>query len=157
MAGTNKAAEKAVQEPTEAKAEAKVYNLRSSNKYLTVSSLGVQFMAGKEMEEYLQTQSFNESRVEFLNQHLTKVTVNKDSFLLEFDLIGGAILTGKDFYLFVDNPRRDCQGSEGAFGCPGSVVHHCDLRKQSGKRHPLSAYLECGQNRENVLSSGCYL
>lgn len=59
----------------------------------------------KEMEEYLQTQSFNENRVEFLNQHLTKVTVNKDSFLLEFDLIGGAILTGKDFYLFVDNPR----------------------------------------------------
>ena len=59
----------------------------------------------KEMEEYLQTQSFNESRVDFLNQHLTKVTVNKDSFLLEFDLIGGAILTGKDFYLFVDNPR----------------------------------------------------
>lgn len=47
MAGTTKAAEKAVQEPTEAKAEAKVYNLRSSNKYLTVSSLGVQFMAGK--------------------------------------------------------------------------------------------------------------
>ena len=38
MAGTTKAAEKAVQEPTEAKAEAKVYNLRSSNKYLTVSS-----------------------------------------------------------------------------------------------------------------------
>lgn len=59
----------------------------------------------KEMEEYLQTQSFKESRVEFLNQHLTKITVNKDSFLLEFDLIGGAILTGKDFYLFVDNPR----------------------------------------------------
>ena len=63
----------------------------------------------KEMEEYLQTQSFNESRVEFLNQHLTKVTVNKDSFLLEFDLIGGAILTGKDFYLFVDNPRCNYQ------------------------------------------------
>lgn len=47
MAGTTKAAEKATQEPTEAKAEVKVYNLRSSNKYLTVSSLGVQFMAGK--------------------------------------------------------------------------------------------------------------
>lgn len=55
MAGTTKAAEKATQEPVqvteeakvEAKAEAKVYNLRSSNKYLTVSSLGVQFMAGK--------------------------------------------------------------------------------------------------------------
>lgn len=68
----------------------------------------------KEMEEYLQTQSFNENRVEFLNQHLTKVTVNKDSFLLEFDLIGGAILTGKDFYLFVDNPRA---GSEGIQCC----------------------------------------
>lgn len=68
----------------------------------------------KEMEEYLQTQSFNESRVEFLNQHLTKVTVNKDSFLLEFDLIGGAILTGKDFYLFVDNPRKEYEiNSEG--------------------------------------------
>lgn len=47
--------------------------------------------------------------MEFLNQHLTKVTVNKDYFLLEFDLIGGAILTGKDFYLFVDNPRRDAK------------------------------------------------
>lgn len=55
MAGTTKAAEKATQEPVqvteepkvEAKAEAKVYNLRSSNKYLTVSSLSVQFMAGK--------------------------------------------------------------------------------------------------------------
>lgn len=59
MAGTTKAAEKATQESVqvteepkveakaEAKAEAKVYNLRSSNKYLTVSSLGVQFMAGK--------------------------------------------------------------------------------------------------------------
>lgn len=55
MAGTTKAAEKAAQEPVQAteetkvgaKAEAKVYNLRSSNKYLTVSSLGVQFMAGK--------------------------------------------------------------------------------------------------------------
>ena len=68
----------------------------------------------KEMEEYLQTQSFNESRVEFLNQHLTKVTVNKDYFLLEFDLIGGAILTGKDFYLFVDNPRGDCKSGESA-------------------------------------------
>lgn len=67
----------------------------------------------KEMEEYLQTQSFNENRVEFLNQHLTKVTVNKDSFLLEFDLIGGAILTGKDFYLFVDNPRGNRQIRKG--------------------------------------------
>lgn len=54
MAGTTKAAEKAVQEPVEANVEAKeeakkekVYKLRSSNKYLTVSSLGVQFMAGK--------------------------------------------------------------------------------------------------------------
>ena len=50
MAGTTKAAEKATQEPVQAtetpKAEATVYNLRSSNKYLTVSSLGVQFMAG---------------------------------------------------------------------------------------------------------------
>lgn len=51
MAGTTKAAKKATQEPVQAtetpKAEATVYNLRSSNKYLTVSSLGVQFMAGK--------------------------------------------------------------------------------------------------------------
>ena len=58
MAGTTKAAEIAVQEPVEANVEAnvevkedakkgKVYKLRSSNKYLTVSSLGVQFMAGK--------------------------------------------------------------------------------------------------------------
>lgn len=51
MAGTTKAAEKAVQEPVEAIVEEtkkeKVYKLRSSNKYLTVSSLGVQFMAGK--------------------------------------------------------------------------------------------------------------
>lgn len=50
MAGTTKAAKKAVQEATEATTEvtgAKEYKLRSANKYLTVSSLGVQFMAGK--------------------------------------------------------------------------------------------------------------
>ena len=50
MAGTTKAAEKAVQEVTEATTEvtgANEYKLRSTNKYLTVSSLGVQFMAGK--------------------------------------------------------------------------------------------------------------
>lgn len=47
MAGTTKAAKKATQEPVQVTEEAKVYNLRSSNKYLTVSSLGVQFMAGK--------------------------------------------------------------------------------------------------------------
>lgn len=46
MAGTTKAAEKAVQEATEVTG-AKEYKLRSANKYLTVSSLGVQFMAGK--------------------------------------------------------------------------------------------------------------
>ena len=83
----------------------------------------------KEMEEYLQTQSFNESRVEFLNQHLTKVTVNKDSFLLEFDLIGGAILTGKDFYLFVDNPRGNRKSSKGFVRCTGSLVCDCNLWK----------------------------
>lgn len=85
----------------------------------------------KEMEEYLQTQSFNESRVEFLNQHLTKVTVNKDSFLLEFDLIGGAILTGKDFYLFVDNPRGHCKVSQSFVRCPRDLVHHRNFRGQS--------------------------
>lgn len=47
MAGTTKAAEKATQESVQVTEEPKVYNLRSSNKYLTVSSLGVQFMAGK--------------------------------------------------------------------------------------------------------------
>ena len=83
----------------------------------------------KEMEEYLQTQSFNESRVKFLNQHLTKVTVNKDSFLLEFDLIGGAILTGKDFYLFVDNPRGNRKSSKGFVRCTGSLVCDCNLWK----------------------------
>ena len=83
----------------------------------------------KEMEEYLQTQSFNESRVEFLNQHLTKVTVNKDSFLLEFDLIGGAILTGKDFYLFVDNPRGNRKSSKGFVRCTWSLVCDCNLWK----------------------------
>lgn len=34
-------------------------------------------------------------------------------YRLEFDLIGGAILTGKDFYLFVDNPRGNRQIRKG--------------------------------------------
>lgn len=52
MAGTTKAAEKAVQEPTEAKAEAKVYNLRSSNKYLTGITWGqyLRFRGGKSLQ-----------------------------------------------------------------------------------------------------------
>lgn len=92
----------------------------------------------KEMEEYLQTQSFTESRVEFLNQHLTKVTVNKDSFLLEFDLIGGAILTGKDFYLFVDNPRANCKIKNSHFfdqnifhNFPGDVESKTEIENSS--------------------------
>lgn len=92
----------------------------------------------KEMEEYLQTQSFNESRVEFLNQHLTKVTVNKDSFLLEFDLIGGAILTGKDFYLFVDNPRTDIY----ALGRTLQWILEKKQRKRKKSYSPLGRILE---------------
>ena len=111
----------------------------------------------KEMEEYLQTQSFNESRVEFLNQHLTKITVNKDSFLLEFDLIGGAILTGKDFYLFVDNPRGHCKSGKSPSGCAGCLVRHRNMRKQSGKRYQIPSYLEYCPDRRDLLSSGCNL
>lgn len=92
----------------------------------------------KEMEEYLQTQSFNESRVEFLNQHLTKVTVNKDYFLLEFDLIGGAILTGKDFYLFVDNPRTDIY----ALGRTLQWILEKKQRKRKKSYSPLGRILE---------------
>lgn len=48
MAGTKTAAEKAGQNVTETQENTKrVYELRSANKFLTVSALGVQFMKGR--------------------------------------------------------------------------------------------------------------
>lgn len=46
MANTKTAAENAAQNATEATTK-RVYELRSANKFLTVSALGVQFMKGR--------------------------------------------------------------------------------------------------------------
>ena len=39
------------------------------------------------------------------------------------------LLTGKDFYLFVDNPRGNCKSSKGFVRCTGSLVCDCNLWK----------------------------
>ena len=58
-----------------------------------------------EFKAYVQGADFAEKRAEYLTEHIQKVVVNPDSFGIELDLMGGVMLTGKDFYLFVHEDR----------------------------------------------------
>lgn len=55
-----------------------------------------------ELDEWIATKSFEEQKIDFIIEHIKRVTVCKDNHLIiELDLIGGAIIAGKDFLLFV--------------------------------------------------------
>lgn len=62
-----------------------------------------------EIDEYVSTLEFEESKVDFLIDHTKKITVleNKD-LVIELDLIAGAIIAGKDFLLFVHDSMPYC-------------------------------------------------
>lgn len=63
----------------------------------------------KEIDEYIGTLDFEESKIEFLLEHTKKVTVleNKD-IGIELDLLAGAIIAGKNFVLYVNKSVPYC-------------------------------------------------
>lgn len=60
----------------------------------------------KEIDTYIGGEEFNEGRLEFLLQHLQKITVSGEHFIIELDLIGGAIIAGRDFFQYVQGTRQ---------------------------------------------------
>ena len=63
-----------------------------------------------ELDEWINTSDFEDQKLEYLIEHIKKITVCKNNHLIiELDLIGGAIIAGKDFFLFVSEsmPKPD--------------------------------------------------
>jgi DNA invertase Pin-like site-specific DNA recombinase len=59
-----------------------------------------------ELDKYIATEDFNNSRVEFLLDHINRITVSGAHFIIELDLIAGAILAGENFFQFVKGGRQ---------------------------------------------------
>lgn len=60
-----------------------------------------------ELDKYIATSDFNNSRVEFLLEHIDRITVNGSHFIIELDLLAGAILAGENFFQFVKGSRQN--------------------------------------------------
>lgn len=54
-----------------------------------------------ELDKYIATDEFNNSRVEFLLEHINRITVSGSHFIIELDLLAGAILAGENFFQYV--------------------------------------------------------
>lgn len=71
-----------------------------------------------ELDKYIATEDFNNSRVEFLLEHINKITVNGSHFIIELDLLAGAILAGKDFFQYVKGGRYNFIHTEKQYFIP---------------------------------------
>lgn len=58
-----------------------------------------------EIDKYIATEDFNSSRVEFLLEHIERITVSGSHFIIELDLLAGAILAGENFFQYVKGAR----------------------------------------------------
>ena len=59
-----------------------------------------------ELDKYIATEDFNTSRVEFLLEHINRITVSGAHFIIELDLLAGAILAGENFFQYVKGDRQ---------------------------------------------------
>lgn len=62
-----------------------------------------------EIDEYISTLEFEESKIDFLIEHTQRITVNGKHLIIELDLLAGAIIAGKDFLLFVHESVHLCE------------------------------------------------
>jgi len=60
-----------------------------------------------ELDKYIACDDFNNSRVEFLLDHISRITVNGSHFIIELDLLAGAILAGENFFQYVKGSRQN--------------------------------------------------
>ena len=62
-----------------------------------------------EIDAYINLDEFEDSKIDFLIEHTKKITVDNKHLIIELDLIGGAIIAGEDFLLFVhDSEQLNC-------------------------------------------------
>ena len=58
----------------------------------------------REIDDFIGSSQFEESKVDYLIEHTKKITViDKEHYIIDLDLLAGVILTGKDFLLYVHN------------------------------------------------------
>ena len=60
-----------------------------------------------ELDKYIATEDFDSSRVAFLLDHIEKITVSGSHFIIELDLLAGAILAGENFFQYVKGTRHN--------------------------------------------------
>ena len=59
-----------------------------------------------ELDKFIAGDDFNKNRVEFLIEHIDKITVSGSHFIIELDLLAGAILAGENFFQYVQGSRE---------------------------------------------------
>ena len=59
-----------------------------------------------EIDRYIASEDFASSRVEFLIDHIERITVSGAHFIIELDLLAGAILAGENFFQYVQGSRH---------------------------------------------------
>ena len=63
----------------------------------------------KEIDNYINAPEFENNKVDFLIEHTQRIIVNDKHIIIEIDLIGGAIIAGDDFLLFVHESMYFCE------------------------------------------------
>lgn len=71
-----------------------------------------------ELEEWIGTDDFNSNRLEFLIQHIKRITVSGEHMVIELDLIAGAIIAGKDFLQYVQGRGEHFIHTEKVYSLP---------------------------------------
>lgn len=67
----------------------------------------------KEIDTYIASSQFEDSKVDYLIEHTKKITViDKEHYVIDLDLLAGVILIGKDFLLYVHNTVQINHGRE---------------------------------------------
>ena len=65
----------------------------------------------REIDDFIASSQFEESKVDYLIEHTKKITViDKEHYIIDLDLLAGVILTGKDFLLYVHNTMPQSYG-----------------------------------------------
>lgn len=54
-----------------------------------------------EIDEYIKAEDFEKNKVDWLIEHTERIIANKKRFIVELDLLAGAIIVGEDFQLYV--------------------------------------------------------
>lgn len=71
-----------------------------------------------ELDKYIATEDFDSSRVEFLLDHIERITVSGSHFIIELDLLAGAILAGENFFQYVKGSRQNIIHTEKQYFMP---------------------------------------